>query len=238
MAEHGKTLAIIAARGGSKGLPNKNILDCAGKPLIAWTIEAALQSQHVDCVFVSTDSQAIADVAVQNGAWVPFLRSSGLADDKSSVIDVIKDVVARLKEQSHEFDYVLLLQPTSPLRTAQQIDQAVEKYFSEKTDDADTLISVKKIDSKFLWMLGEEGSSGYLFNHCHVDLNDNSRRQSLPECYIPNGAIYLAKIDGFNGFYGKQTRAYVMDDLSSMDIDYQEDLDRAARNLAEGTKSK
>lgn len=229
-------MAIIAARSGSKGLPNKNILDCAGKPLIAWTIDAALKSRYLNRVMVSTDSQVIADIAVQYGAWVPFLREAQLAQDKSSVIDVIKDALAHLKAVSGGFDYVMLLQPTSPLRNEQHIDEAVEKFFSEKTDDSDTLISVKKVESKFLWLLGEDGGSGYLFNFCNVDLNDSSRRQALPECYLPNGAIYLAKVDGFNGFYGKRTRAYLMDELSSTDIDYQEDLDRASRFLAKRSK--
>ena len=238
MEKHGKILAIIAARGGSKGLPQKNILDCAGRPLIAWTIEAALESTHVDSVLVNTDCQEIADVALQYGAWVPFLRSAQLAEDESSIIDVIKDVLVRVSELSHQYDYVLLLQPTSPLRTARHIDEAVEKYFSTKTADEDTLISVKKVDSKALWVLGEDCDSGYIFNHFDVNLSDNSRRQALPDCYVPNGAIYLAKVDGFHGFYGKQTRSYLMDEISSLDIDYQEDLDRADDYLCNGPRAK
>ncbi len=237
MEKHGKILAIIAARGGSKGLPQKNILDCAGKPLIAWTIEAALKSTHVDSVLVNTDSQAIADVALEYGAWVPFLRSAELAEDESGIVDVIKDVLARLQGLSYQFDYVLLLQPTSPLRTAEHIDQALEEYFSNKQSDSDTLISVKQVDSKFLWVLGEDADSGYIFNHYDVDLTDNTRRQALPKCYLPNGAIYLAKIDGFEGFYGEHTRPYLMDDVSSTDIDYQKDLDRAARHLRKRSNS-
>ena len=231
MSAYGKILAIVAARGGSKGLPNKNILDCGGKPLIAWTVEAALGSRHVDRVLVNTDSQAIADVAVQYGAWVPFLRPPELAQDDSGIIDVIKDVLDRLQTSAQKFDYVLLLQPTSPLRTSRHIDEAIEKYFSTKSSDADTLISVKQMDSKVLWVLGEDSESGYVYNHFGIDLTDSTQRQVLPKCYAPNGAIYLAKIEGFNGFYGEQTRAYLMDDISSIDVDYLYDLELADSQL-------
>ncbi len=226
MALHGKILAIIAARGGSKGLPHKNILDCAGKPLIAWTIDAARKSKFIDTVLVSTDSHKIADVALEHGAWVPFLRPSELAEDESSIVDVIKDLLQRMRLLNYNFDYLLLLQPTSPLRTSVHIDQAIEKYFSAKTSELDTLVSVKRVNSKMLWVLGEAADSGYVFNHYGLDLSGDSRRQSLPGCFMPNGAIYLAKADGFEGFYGGQTRSYVMDEISSMDIDYQDDLDR------------
>mgnify|MGYP002620749266 CR=1 FL=1 len=237
MTEKPTILAVIAARAGSKGLPGKNVLDCAGKPLIAWTIEAALASAAVDRVLVSTDSEEIAAVAEAHGAWVPFLRSAELAEDDSGIVDVIKDVLARLREQSLEFDYVLLLQPTSPLRTTVHIDEAIAKYFSTRTSDDDTLVSVKTVDSKVLWVLGEDERSGYVFNHYGMDLSDNARRQDLPRCYAPNGAIYLARSAGFNGFYGPHTRAYVMTAAASIDVDYQEDLDRAARMLTEQTLS-
>jgi len=232
MTKHQKILAIIGAREGSKGLPRKNILDCAGKPLIAWTIESALQSARLERVLVNTDSQEIADVALKYGAWVPFLRPPELAMDDSNIVDVVNDALERLKLSGQEFDYVMLLQPTSPLRTTEHIDQAIEKYFSSKVSDLDTLISVKRVDSKILWVLGEQNESGYVFNYSDIDLADNSRRQALPECFMPNGAIYLAKVEGFKGFYGKHTRAYVMDEISSMDVDYQDDLDRAAEYLS------
>lgn len=232
MAQRKRILAIIAARAGSKGLPGKNIIECAGKPLIAWTIEAALASSNIDRVLVSTDSKQIAAVAERYGAWVPFLRPAQLADDESSVVDVIKDVLARLSADAYEFDYVLLLQPTSPLRTTTHIDEAISKYFATKTTDADALVSVKPMDSKVLWVLGEDEQSGYIFNHYGMDLSDNARRQALPKCYAPNGAIYLAKVDGFNGFYGKHARAYVMDEVSSIDVDYQEDLERVVDILS------
>lgn len=126
--DDGKTiLAIIPARGGSKGLPRKNILDCAGKPLLAWSVEAAKNSKYVDRVMVSTESQEIADVAMEYGAWVPFLRPSELADDESTLEDAVKDIIVRLRG-TYEFDYVMALQPTSPLRTSKHIDEAVEKF--------------------------------------------------------------------------------------------------------------
>ncbi len=233
MAVDGKILAIITARGGSKGLPQKNILDCAGKPLIAWTIEAAIKSNFIDSVLVSTDSQKISEVALEYGAWVPFLRASKLAEDESSIVDVVKDVLHQLSLLAHEFDYLLLLQPTTPLRTTIHIDQAIEKYFSTRTSDLGTLVSVKKVNNKVLWVMGEAADTGYIFNHYNLDLSGDSRRQNLPNCFMPNGAIYLAKVDGFNGFYGDKTRSYVMDEISSMDIDYQHDLDRVVAYMQE-----
>lgn len=143
--------------------------------------------------------------------------------------DAVKDIIAKLRG-SYRFDYVMVLQPTSPLRTSEHIDQAVEKYFSQRKSDADTLISVKEIENKVLWALGERQDDGYLYSHFDRALS-TARRQSLPKCYAPNGAIYLAKADGFDQFYNDQTLPYVMDDISSMDVDYKEDLQRAAQYL-------
>lgn len=230
MEDGKRILAVIPARGGSKGLPRKNILNCAGKPLLAWTVEAAQKSTYVDRVLVSTESQEIADVAETCGAWVPFLRPAALAQDESTLEQVVKDIIDKL-QGSYEFDYVMALQPTSPLRTSLHIDQAVEKFFAEKKSDADTLISVQKIGSKILWALGEKSETGYLYSHFDKSLS-SARRQMLPECFTPNGAIYLAKVKGFDRFYGERTLSYLMDDVASMDVDYQEDLDCAANLLA------
>lgn len=224
-----KILAIIPARGGSKGLPGKNIRECAGKPLLAWTVEAAERSNYVDRVLVSTDSEEIAEVARGCGAWVPYLRPAALAQDESSLEETVKDIIQRL-QGLYDFDYILALQPTSPLRTGAHIDEAIEKYFSFRQSDRDTLISVQQMDSKVLWALGQESDQDYLYSHFDTELSA-ARRQMLPKCYAPNGAIYLAKREGFERFYGEHTLSYLMSETASTDVDYLEDLEKAEQIL-------
>ena len=123
---NGKTfLAIIPARGESKRLPRKNIMELAGKPLIAWTIEAALNSQFIDEVVVTTDNQEIAIVAQQYGANIPFLRPNKLASDTATTFDVVRHAIGHYRENGKIFDFIILLQPTSPLRTKDHIDEAI-----------------------------------------------------------------------------------------------------------------
>ena len=121
-----RLLAIIPARGGSKRLPGKNIMDLAGKPLIAWTIEAALNSKYIDRVVVSTDDQEISNVSIKYGVEVPFLRPKSLATDDASSIDTIINVLGEIKIIDQHYEYIVLLQPTSPLRTEIDIDKAIE----------------------------------------------------------------------------------------------------------------
>lgn len=230
MADYPTTLAIIPARSGSKGLPGKNIAPCAGKPLIHWTIEAASQCKYIDKVLVSTDAEEIADVAVAGGAWAPFLRSADLAQDDSSILDVVKEVLVRLSDQ-YRPDLVVLLQPTSPLRDAQHLNQAFQRYFTQRETDLNTMVSVSQVDSKILWALGVDKQSGYAYSHFGLDLT-NPRRQALADCYLPNGAIYIAPAKNFSGFYGPNIIPYQMDEMSSLDVDYQEDLDRAIEHLS------
>jgi len=223
-------LAIIPARGGSKGLPNKNILNCAGKPLIAWTIEAASKSKYIDRVLVSTDAEEISDISIRYGAWVPYLRPSYLAGDESNTIDVIKDILLKLKDYGESYSYIILLQPTSPLRDYHCIDRAIEKYFSVKKTDLDTMISVKEIDNKIIWTLGENTETNYLYSHFGIDLS-NLRRQKLPRCFLPNGAIYIANIKNFDGFYGSNVFSFIMEKDISIDIDNIEDFNKASSYL-------
>lgn len=224
-----RILAVIPARGGSKGLPNKNILPCAGKPLITWTIEAALNASYVSEVVVSTDDPEIQRIAQQAGAWAPFLRSEALSSDDASVIDVVSDVLQKSEEEKGRFDFVLLLQPTSPLRMAKHIDEAIEQFLIGREGDVDTLVSVCEIEQKILWAKGI-GEDGYLYGHFDLDVS-NPRRQKLPRCYLPNGAIYLAPVENFSGFYGEKIIPYVMSKQESIDIDYRSDLDDAVKVL-------
>ncbi len=219
-------LAIIPARAGSKGLPNKNILDCGGKPLIAWTIEAARHSKFISRVLVSTDCKKTAEISRKSGAWVPFLRDPELARDDSSIIDVVRDVLFRVKSLGENYDYIALLQPTSPLRDTQHINKAIEDFLSNSKNGTEALVSVKKMDEKMHWIMARNLKSGYLYTLSGLDMT-NPRRQELPECFIPNGAIYLTKSESFDGFYGAHTIPFVMDEQSSLDIDYKDDLSKA-----------
>jgi CMP-N-acetylneuraminic acid synthetase len=141
-------LAIIPARGGSKRLPRKNILDLVEKPLISWTIEAALGSKYIDRTIVSTDSQEIADISKKYGADVPFMRSIDLANDESTSIDVVLNLLKKLEEVGELYDYIILLQPTSPLRTTQHIDESVELL---QLTNSDAVISVCEAEHSPLW---------------------------------------------------------------------------------------
>lgn len=206
-------LAIIPARGGSKRLPRKNVLPLAGKPLIAWTIEAALNSKLVTKVLVTSDDDEILKVSESFGA-ATLKRPAELAQDTSTSFDAIKHAI----ENSEKFDCIVLLQPTSPLRTSQQIDEAIQLLESK---DADAIVSVTEMEHSPLWAntLPEDGSmTGFLRD----DLL-NTRSQDLETYYRLNGAIYICKTDKLleaGSFFIKENiYAYRMSQVSSIDID-------------------
>lgn len=211
-----KHIAIIPARSGSKGLKDKNIKELRGKPLMAYTIEAALSSGVFDCVHVSTDSEEYATIAREYGADVPFLRTKELAGDTTSSWDASRYVINRYEELGKVFDYVTLLQPTSPLRDAEDIKNAY-KLLEEK--DADAVISVCELEHsiQICNTLGENGSM-YQF----IDSNKVGARQLGEKFYRLNGAIYIQKtsmlMSGEN-LYNENSYAYVMDKIHSIDID-------------------
>jgi CMP-N-acetylneuraminic acid synthetase len=224
-----KVLAIIPARGGSKGLPRKNIIDLAGKPLIAWTIEASLGSRYITKTIVSSDSDEILEVAKEFGSYT-LKRPEEFSTDISSSEVVVIHALENLKEK---FDYVVLLQPTSPLRDTNDINAAFEKLLSL---DATALISVCEYDNKILKAFKED-EFGYI-----EGISNNKypfmRRQDLPKTYMSNGAIYITKVDEFlknNSFYTDKTVQYVMDDIKSSDIDTKEDLEKVERYINEDT---
>ena len=211
-----KIIGIIPARSGSKGLKDKNIKELCGKPLIAYTIEAAKQSGVFDCIMVSTDSEKYARIAREHGASVPFLRSSENSSDKSGSWDVVREVLANLNEK---FDIVVLLQPTSPLRTSQHIKEAVDLFFEK---DADTVCSVCETPHPMFWCNTLDNN---LSMKDFIKKEHQKRRQELPKLYTLNGAIYICKtkyIDNLD-FYSNKSFAYIMDKKSSIDID--EELD-------------
>ena len=207
-------LAIIPARSGSKGLPRKNIKLLGGKPLIAWTIEAAIQSEKFSRIIVSTDSVEIAEVAQKWGAEVPFLRPDSLSTDESSVIDTINYTLGLL---DGKFDSVCLLQPTSPLRTSNHLIEAVGLF---EKDDVHSLVSVTKVDKSPQWCFWRN-EEAYLT----PILNDGfslSRRQELQDAFVLNGAIYIAETEELlreKKFLFDDTVSYLMSKESSIDID-------------------
>lgn len=222
-----KVLAIIPARGGSKGLPRKNIIDLFGKPLMAWTVEASLGSKYITKTIVSSDSDEILAVGEKYGADV-LKRPNELATDRSSSEVVVKHAIDNDEER---YDYVILLQPTSPLRGRLEIDCAFEKLFSFS---ATALISVCEYESKILKAFRdtEEGYIEGISNNEYPFM----RRQDLPKTYMSNGAIYIIKVNEFlkdNSFYTNRTISFVMDNIKSMDIDTREDFEKINNILYE-----
>lgn len=223
MAEIKKAIAIITARSGSKGLPDKNIKLLAGRPLIAHSISAALGSGVCDDVVVSTDSSVYAQIAEKYGAWVPFLRSSETSTDQASSWSAVKEVLAKLTERGYEYENIILLQPTSPLRTAQDIKEAFKLYIEKR---AKAVVSVCEAEHSPLWcnMLDESMS---LENFVTKDALH--RRQQLGKYYRLNGAIYITSLGFINNqevcdFYQKDCYAYLMPQKRSVDIDDADDF--------------
>ncbi|OAJ96164.1 acylneuraminate cytidylyltransferase family protein [Vibrio bivalvicida] len=209
-----KILAIIPARAGSKGLPGKNIKSLGGKPMIAWTIEAAVQSQKFSRVVVSTDSVEIGEVAQQWGAEVPFLRPDFLSSDESPIFDTITYTLDMLGD---EFDAICLLQPTSPLRTSNHLIEAVELF---EKDDVHSVVSVTKVDKSPQWCFWRD-EQAYLTPILSGGLSLN-RRQELQDAFVLNGAIYIAETGELlseRKFLFDDSVSYLMSKESSIDID-------------------
>ena len=219
-------MAVITARGGSKGVPRKNIRDLSGKPLIAWTIEAAKNSGYIDRIIVSTEDTEIRDISLKYGAEVPFLRPKELAEDNSSSVDTVLHVIEKLeKDYNYTPDYILLLQPTSPLRNEVHIDDSIEALL-EKGSEFDSLISVTELERPVYWnrMIGV---CGELKKFLEYDKGSHYRRQDFQKVFRHNGAIYLIETKAFKemkSFETENTFAYVMDRVSSVDIDTEDDF--------------
>jgi len=221
-------LGIIPARGGSKGVPGKNIRDLAGKPLLAYTIETALKSELVSDVVVSTDSEEIRAVALKYGADAPFLRPAELATDTALAVPTIQHAVAEMERYKNTtYDYIAMLQPTSPLKTAADIDEALNKLISE---GADGIISVVTVDNnhpmKMKKFLGEGGLTGPLVDY-EAPPYENCPRQFLPPVFMVNGALYATKRDVFmnqGSFKGNHCIGYIMPMDRSVNIDTELDF--------------
>lgn len=225
-------LAVIPARGGSKGLPQKNILKCAGKPLIGWTIGAALSCSRIDKVLVSTDCAEIASVSSELGAHVPFLRPPELAEDSSSMVDVLRHAWENCFDNNNQrYSHVVLLQPTSPLRSVSHIKSALD-YYSEIGSGADTLVSVYRAPEKSGWLMSPDSNDERYIKFCFDVSSGNPMRQRLKQYFMPNGALYIARGECLDaGLYSPRTLFYVMSFEDSIDIDTKAEFDQAEKIL-------
>jgi CMP-N,N'-diacetyllegionaminic acid synthase len=212
-------LAIIPARGGSKGLPGKNIKPICGKPLIAWTIEAGLGSQYIDEVMVTTDSEEIADVARDFGASVPFLRPAELASDTATSFDAVKQVIDFYERELHKrFDYVVLLEPTSPLREKNDLDAMIEKIYLVN-DECDAIVSLGEVHEHPSIMKKIVGNA---IEPYVKELVMASRRQDNVVAYFPYGVGYIVKIKTLleeKTFYPKRTTHHLIKRHQCYEID-------------------
>lgn len=227
-------IAIIPARGGSKGVPRKNIKKLGEKPLIVYTIEGALKSKYLDHVFVSTEDPGIAGISKEYGAQV-IDRPSALAEDTSKTVDAILHAVEYLEREDIHPETVVLLQPTSPLRNTEDIDAAIKLYLDS---ECDSVISVCEPDHSPFWCFT---LSGRYLQPLFDKRFDKIRRQDLPMVVMPNGAIYVSNPDTirrYEGFYGDRIIPYCMPPERSIDIDTQLDFTIAEMLISEDTNKK
>lgn len=216
-----KVLAIVPARAGSKGLPGKNVRPFRGKPLLQWSVEHGLSSRCVDKIVVSTDSEEFADVARKCGAAVPFLRPEFLASDTATSVDVILHAVDFLEERGEFFDILTLLEPTSPLRAPEDIDNALELLLSES--EAESVVSVSRTEAHhpafLMQMMGDKFLKPYLSDFKVI------RRQEITPLYFLDGTVYVSRIEALRrrrSFYHERTLGYEVPKYKSFEVD---DLD-------------
>lgn len=214
MQRDNTVLTLIPARGGSKGIPGKNIKKLVGKPLIAHTIEAALKCHYSGDVLVSTDSEEIAATARKFGAWVPFLRPEELASDTAKTIDAVLYTIHRLAKEGKEYDYVVLLQPTSPLRRSEDIEGALELALGTGKD----VVAISEVvDSPILMRTcDDQGRLTPMFSG-----NSTVRRQDMPRYYRVNGSIYVNRVSSLteDTSFNDNPIGYIMPREYSVDID-------------------
>jgi CMP-N,N'-diacetyllegionaminic acid synthase len=219
MINNKSVIAIIPARGGSKGLPGKNIRDLCGKPLIAWTIEKALKSQYLDAVVVTTDAQEIADIAILHGAEAPFLRPPELASDTATTLQAVEHLLGYYRDvKGQAFDYVVLLEPTSPLREDNDIDRALATLH-ENAADFDGIITLGEVNEHPSIIKRLDGPRISPF--C-PDLVQTTRRQDNIPAYFPFGVAYIVKTDALLGeqtFYVDRTMGFPIQRYQAYEID-------------------
>ncbi|MEC9074565.1 MAG: acylneuraminate cytidylyltransferase family protein [Pseudomonadota bacterium] len=223
-------LGLILARGGSKGIPRKNIKILSGKPLLEYTAEAALKSKKLTRVILSTEDDEIKKIGLDIGLEVPFDRPKHLAKDSTSSLEVVIDIVSKLKKiENYIPDFIVLLQPTSPFRTTKHVDDAINKFM---LSDCDSLVSVLEIPHSMSPSSAMELTDEYLYPL--KEINESTQlRQNKKKYYARNGAIYIFKNECLKNktLYGKKIIPYIMDRQSSLDIDDNYDWRLAEINL-------
>lgn len=230
-----KILAIIPARGGSKGIPSKNIIEIYGKPLIQYSIESANSSKYIDRTIISTDDLKIKEVAEQCGGDVPFLRPKELAQDTSKTIDCLVHGVEWLKNMGEEYDYLILLQNTVPLRKGHHIDEAIERLIDSEER---SLVSITEVEENpvLIRTLNEDGTVKNMLN-----ISSTIRRQDFPKFYRVDGAIYIQKLDeefNLDTSLNDGKLAYIMKEGYSVDIDTYLDIKKIEYYLEKELKNK
>lgn len=213
-----RVLAIVPARGGSKGLPGKNIRPLAGKPLIGWTLESAKNSKYLDEVFVSTDSQEIADVAESFGVKVPKLRPEELASDTATSASVVLYTIDYFRKQGKDFDYILLLEPTSPMRKKDDIDNAIALACDHP--DKAGVVSLGEVHMEHPSIVKKISDKSII--ESYVESQKVTRRQQLDKAYFPYGVVYLVRTDYFEKnqlFYGKDSLPYIIERWQCYEVD-------------------
>lgn len=230
-----KVLGIIPARGGSKGIPRKNIKDLSGKPLIAHTIEAAKKSGVFTRLILSTDDAEISEVGQKYGVEVPFLRPAELAQDTTPTLPVLIHAVNWLKEKENFLpDYIVILQPTTPLRQPFHLKEAIEFLIASGADSAVSVSEVPGHHNPHWQFLLDSEKKMRIFTGEPLS-GIIKRRQDLPKTYTRNGAIYAFKtnllFEPEPTFYGKDARAYLMEEKYSVNIDSPEDFETAERRI-------
>ena len=223
MENNKKVLAVIPARGNSKGIPRKNLYPLNGKPLIVYTIEEAIKSKLLTRSIVSTDSEEIAQIAEKYGGEVPFLRPQVLSNDTASSVDVVKHAVEEMeKKEGVRYDYITLLQPTTPLRISDDIDRAIQKLMLTKCDTVISMVDVGAFHPERMYRIKNDRLVSIMGEGIAM-----RRRQELPPIYIRSGDIYACKrniIFNRNTMLGNDCRPLVIPSNRAINIDTLEDL--------------
>lgn len=231
-----RVLALVPARAGSKGLPDKNIRPLGGKPLLAWPIEAARASALVDEVVLSTDSEKFAEIGRTHGARVPFLRPASLASDTAPSIDFMLHALDRLEAEGERFDYLLLLEPTSPLTDADDIDRALRALHAAG-EGADALVGVTALETVHPAFMVRMGEDGAIAPYQSESFGALPRRQDLDPVYSLDGSLYVSTVEALRrerGFCHQRTIGLVMPRYKSFEVDDLVDficIDAIWRNL-------
>lgn len=224
-------LGIVTARGGSKGVPRKNITSLGGKPLLAYTVEAALGSARLTRTLLSTDDEEIAAVGRDCGLEVPFMRPAELARDDTPTLPVIQHAIRWYEEHVAAIDAVCILQPTSPLRTSADIDACLDLYLAQRPDSVISVVPVPaKYNPHWVYFQNEQG----LLQLSTGESEPIPRRQALPTAYIRSGSVYVTRRDVVmleNSLFGKSTLGYIEDPQRVVNIDSPHDLDEARQRL-------